>query len=61
MDWSTREEVRLTQELVRIESSDPGTYEGAVADFVWNWLRRETSAQLFREPVLDGRDRKSVV
>ena len=56
MDWSTREEVRLTQELVRIESSDPGTYEGAVADFVWNWLRRETSAQLFREPVLDGRE-----
>jgi len=56
MEREAREEVLLTQELVRIESSDPGTYEGAAADFVYNWLKRETSAEVFREPVRDGRE-----
>lgn len=56
MDWESREEVRLTRELVRIESSDPGTYEGAVAEFVCDWLKRETSAEVLREPVRDGRE-----
>ena len=55
-EQETREEVLLTQALVRIESSDPGTCEGAVADFVYDWLKRETSAEVFREPVLDGRE-----
>lgn len=56
MERETREEVLLTQELVRRESSDPGTFEGAVADFVYDWLRRETDARVLREPVLDGRE-----
>jgi len=56
MEQEREEEVLLTQELVRIESSDPGTYEGAVADFVCRWLKRETSAEVLREPVRDGRE-----
>ena len=34
MDYSSLEEVALTQQLVQIESSNPGTYEGNVSDFV---------------------------
>lgn len=56
MDYEAREEVRLTQEMVRIESSNPGTYEGAIAGFVYDWLRRNTSARVIREPVHPGRD-----
>lgn len=56
MDYETREEVRLTRELVRIESSNPGAYEGAVAEFVCGWLRKNTSAKVERKPVHPGRD-----
>lgn len=56
MDYEAREEVRLTQEMVRIESSNPGTWEGAMAEFAYDWLRRNTSAEVFREPVHPGRD-----
>lgn len=55
-DYGTREEVRLTQQLVRIDSSNPGAYEGAVSDFVYDWLRRNTPAGVLREPVHPGRD-----
>lgn len=30
--------VRLTKDLVKIESTDPGTYEGAVKDWIRNWF-----------------------
>lgn len=56
MDYGTREEVLLTGQMVRIESSNPGAYEGAMAEFVCDWLRRNTSAQVIREPVHPGRD-----
>lgn len=56
MDYETREEVLLTQELVRIESSNPGAYEEAAAAFVCGWLERNTSAEIIREPVHPGRD-----
>lgn len=55
-DHETREEVLLTQQLVRINSENPGSYEGAMADFVEDWLRRNVSAQVLREPVHPGRD-----
>lgn len=56
MDYDARDEVRLTQRMVQIESGNPGAYEGAMADFVCSWLRRNTCAQVFREPVYPGRD-----
>ena len=60
-DYELREEVALTRQLVRIESSNPGAYEGAMAGFVYDWLRRHTSAEVFREPVHPGRDNIAAV
>lgn len=53
--YETREEVLLTQQMVRIESSNPGAYEGAMAGFVSGWLRENTSAEVLPEPVHEGR------
>lgn len=53
--FAQREEVRLTQALVRLESSNPGTYEGAVTEFVQHWLQDNTPAQVFLEQVAEGR------
>ncbi|MDE7244793.1 MAG: M20 family metallopeptidase [Oscillospiraceae bacterium] len=55
-DEQLREEVLLTQQLVRIESTNPGVYEGAVSDFVFDWLKKNTPAEVIREPVHEGRD-----
>ena len=55
-DYETREEVLLTRQMVRIESSNPGAYEEAMADFVCTWLRDNTPAEVLREPVHPGRD-----
>lgn len=54
-EYETREEVLLTQRMVRIESSNPGAYEGAMAAFVSGWLRENTSAEVLLEPVHEGR------
>lgn len=32
----------LTKELVKIDSSDPGAYEGEIGRFVYEWLKRES-------------------
>ena len=56
MNYETLEEIRLTQQMVQIESSNPGTFEAAMSEFVYDWLRRNTSAEIFREPVHAGRD-----
>ncbi len=56
MNHTVREEVLLTQQMVRIESSNPGTYEGAMSDFVFDWLKSNTPAEVIREPVSEGRD-----
>lgn len=56
MNSETLEEIRLTQQMVQIESSNPGTFEAAMSEFVYDWLRRNTSAEIFREPVHPGRD-----
>lgn len=56
MSYETMEEIRLTQQMVQIESSNLGTFEAAMSEFVYDWLRRNTSAEVFREPVHPGRD-----
>lgn len=61
MNDGIREEVRLTREMVRIESSNPGAYEGAMAEFVYGWLRQNTSARVTLEPVHPGRDNVAAV
>ena len=32
----------LAKELVKIDSSDPGAYEGEIGRFVYEWLKRES-------------------
>ena len=56
MNYEMPEEIRLTQQMVQIESSNPGTFEAAMSEFVYDWLQRNTSAEIFREPVHPGRD-----
>ena len=56
MNYETLEEIRLTQQMVQIESSNPGTFEAAMFEFVYDWLQRNTSAEIFRKPVHPGRD-----
>lgn len=55
-DYKTMEEILLTQEMVRIESSNPGAYETAMSDFVYNWFRSHTNAEVIRQSVHEGRD-----
>lgn len=55
-NYETREEVLLTQRLVRAASENPGACEGAMADLVEDWLKRNTPARVLREPVHPGRD-----
>ena len=56
MEYTAREEVRLTQEMVRIVSDNPGAYEGDMAEFVSGWLQRNTTAEVLLEPVHPERD-----
>ena len=51
-----REEILLTQQVVCIESSNSGTYEGAVGSFVFDWLTKKYPAEVRREPVHEGRN-----
>ena len=55
-EYEKLEEILLTQEMVRIESSNPGAYEKAMSDFIYDWFRSHTSAEIIREPVHEGRD-----
>ena len=47
--------VELTKKLVQIDSTDPGQYEGALADFVQGWLAALPGVTLRRSEVLPGR------
>lgn len=48
--------VSLTKELIKIESTDPGTYEGAIKDWIKNWLlgleKHSTGTSTHSSPVL---------
>lgn len=55
-EYEKKEEILLTRKLIGIESSNPGVYETAMADFVYNWFRTNTGAEVIREPVAEGRD-----
>lgn len=46
--------ISLTQELVRIDSSDPGAYEGQIGTFIWEALTHPC-IELTKEEVLPGR------
>lgn len=46
--------ITLTQQLIQIESTDPGAYEGEIGEFIWNTLTHPC-IQLTKEEVLPGR------
>lgn len=54
MNYNDIEVVALTQKLVEIESSNPGVFEGAIGDFVFDWLSA-TGAVVVRDEVFPGR------
>lgn len=54
MEYSQVEAVALTQKLVELESTNPGTYEFAVAEFIIQWFA-QYEIPVIKQPVLDGR------
>ena len=55
MEASQEEVVQLTQDLVRIESCNPGPCEGAMGDFVFDWFQKQGIA-VVRDEVQPGRN-----
>lgn len=50
------EAILLTQQLVQIDSSDPGAYESEISDFIFQWLKEHApQAQIEQEEALPGR------
>lgn len=54
MQNTIHEAVALTQQMVRIESTNPGSYEAAMGAFVERWLK-DAGAAPRRQEVLPGR------
>lgn len=45
----------LTKQLIQIDSTDPGTFEGFIGDFIFCWLQKLPYTTVTREEVLPGR------
>lgn len=55
MDYMSHEVVRLLADMVKIESTNVGKYEGEMADFVADWLERETGLPVIKDECEPGR------
>ena len=55
MTFAEQPAVALTRELVRIDSSDPGAFEGNIGDYIYQWLLANTDAEVDKDEVLPGR------
>jgi succinyl-diaminopimelate desuccinylase len=55
MGYEENEALGLTQQLVRIESTNVGTYEGEISRFIKEWLRAHTGAEILRAEYEPGR------
>ncbi|MBQ1408008.1 MAG: M20/M25/M40 family metallo-hydrolase, partial [Eubacterium sp.] len=51
--------IRLTQKLVSIESSNIGTFEKEIGDFVYDWMSSETDTEVVKDEF--EKDRFNVV
>ncbi len=49
------EVLQLTSQLVAIESTNKGTFEGAVGQFIQDWLKASTHAEISTQEFLPGR------
>lgn len=47
--------VTMTKQMIQIESTDPGTYENAMADWITTQLAPYPNVRLSRQEVLPGR------
>lgn len=54
MNYEDYEVIQLTKELVKIESSNPGMYEGAVGEYIYRWFQK-LKAEVWKEEVINGR------
>ncbi len=55
MNYETVEVIELTQQMVRIESTNVGTYEEELSKFIEDWLRKHTRAVIKREELAPKR------
>ena len=55
MNYENIEVIVLTQKLVQIESTNVGTFEGEISQFVSEWLRSNTEAEIVRDEFEPGR------
>ena len=57
-DYSHIEVIQLLKKLVSIESTNVGSYEKEIGDFIYHWLETETAGtgvSLLRDEALPGR------
>lgn len=55
MDYNNIEVIALTKQLVSIPSTNPGTYEKEIGDFIFDWFVRETGVEVVRDEFAPGR------
>ncbi len=55
MDYLAHEIVRLTKQLVEIESTNVGTFEKEIGEFVADWLEREVGLPVIKDEFLPDR------
>ena len=49
-----KDAIELTKKLIRIDSSDPGKYEGQIGDYIFSWLSK-LQLPVIKKEVLPGR------
>jgi succinyl-diaminopimelate desuccinylase len=54
MQFSDNEIIALTQKMVTVESSNPGSYETNLGEYVYEWLAK-TGAEVVRDEVFPNR------
>lgn len=54
MRYTEEEVIQLTRRLIQIESTDPGTYERRIGDFIYDWMK-ETGAEVRKQEAVPGR------
>ena len=55
MNYADHEVIKLTRDLVRIESTNMGTFEGEISLFIEKWLKENTYSEVVRDEFAPGR------
>lgn len=54
MRYTEEDVIQLTRQLIAIESTDPGTYEGKIGDFIYQWMKK-CGAKVRKQEAVPGR------